>query len=85
MSDMVSQRLDDLGDSLQSVIGALRIMLEGQKAHGEMLRQILAAVTEAPPENSPLEQLLLDLIGADESHGRKLDAVLEIMTQQPIR
>ena len=43
-----------------------------------MLRQVLAAVTEAP-KASPLEDLLRHLVEADASHGRKLDAVLQAL------
>ena len=78
MTDTVATKLDELGDAFQAVIGALKTMLDTQRLHGEMLRQVLAAVTEEP-KASPLEDLLRQLVEADASHGRKLDAVLQAL------
>jgi len=78
MSDTVATKLDELGDAFQAVIGALKTMLDTQRLHGEMLRQVLAAVTEEP-KASPLEDLLRQLVEADASNGRKLDAVLQAL------
>ena len=78
MSDAVATKLDELGDAFQAVIGALKTMLDTQRLHGEMLRQVLAAVTEEP-KASPLEDLLRQLVEADASNGRKLDAVLQAL------
>ena len=75
MSESVTERLQGLREGFMALTEALRIMLDNQRLHGEMLRRILAAVTEEPPESN-LEKLLAALVAADRAHAEKLDQVL---------
>jgi hypothetical protein len=75
MSDSVTERLQGLREGFMALTEALRIMLDNQRLHGEMLQRILAAVTEEPPESN-LEKLLAALVAADRTHAEKLDQVL---------
>ena len=79
MSESVTERLQGLRDGFMALTEALRIMLENQRLHGEMLQRILAAVTEEPPE-STLYTLLAALVAADHDHAEKLDRVLAAVT-----
>lgn len=79
MSESVTERLQGLRDGFMALTEALRIMLEDQRLHGEMLQRILAAVTEEPPE-STLDTLLAALVAADHDHAEKLDRVLAAVT-----
>jgi hypothetical protein len=80
MSESVTERLQGLREGFLAVTEALRIMLENQRLHGEMLQRILAAVTEEPPESN-LDKLLAALVAADHDHADKLDRVLTAVTQ----
>jgi hypothetical protein len=75
MSESVTERLQGLREGFMALTEALRIMLDNQRLHGEMLQRILAAVTEEPPESN-LEKLLATLVAADRTHAEKLDQVL---------
>jgi hypothetical protein len=75
MSESVTERLQGLREGFMALTEALRIMLDNQRLHGEMLQRILAAVTEEPPESN-LEKLLAALVAADRAHAEKLDQVL---------
>ena len=75
MSESVTERLQGLREGFMALTEALRIMLDNQRLHGEMLQRILAAVTEEPPESN-LEKLLTTLVAADRTHAEKLDQVL---------
>ena len=75
MSESVTERLQGLREGFMALTEALRIMLDNQRLHGEMLQRILAAVTEEPPESN-LEKLLAVLVAADRAHAEKLDQVL---------
>ena len=75
MSESVTERLQGLREGFMALTEALRIMLDNQRLHGEMLQRILAAVTEEPPESN-LEKLLTALVAADRTHAEKLDQVL---------
>jgi hypothetical protein len=75
MSESVTERLQGLREGFMALTEALRIMLDNQRLHGEMLQRILAAVTEEPPESN-LETLLAALVAADRAHAEKLDQVL---------
>jgi hypothetical protein len=75
MSESVTERLQGLREGFMALTEALRIMLDNQRLHGEMLQRILAAVTEEPPESN-LEKLLAALVAADRTHAEKLDQVL---------
>jgi len=79
MSDSVTERLQGLREGFMALTEALRIMLENQRLHGEMLQRILAAVTEEPPESN-LDRLLAALVAADHDHADKLDRVLAAVT-----
>ena len=79
MSESVTERLQGLRDGFMALTEALRIMLENQRLHGEMLQRILTAVTEEPPE-STLDTLLAALVAADHDHAEKLDRVLAAVT-----
>ena len=79
MSENVTERLQGLRDGFMALTEALRIMLENQRLHGEILQRILAAVTEEPPE-STLDKLLAALVAADHDHAEKLDRVLAVVT-----
>jgi len=79
MSENVTERLQGLRDGFMALTEALRIMLENQRLHGEILQRILAAVTEEPPE-STLDKLLAALVAADHDHAEKLDRVLVVVT-----
>jgi hypothetical protein len=79
MSESVTERLQGLRDGFMALTEALRIMLENQRLHGEMLQRILTAVTEEPPE-STLDKLLAALVAADHDHAEKLDRVLAAVT-----
>ena len=79
MSESVTERLQGLRDGFMALTEALRVMLENQRLHGEMLQRILAAVTEEPPE-STLDTLLAALVAADHDHAEKLDRVLAAVT-----
>ena len=78
MSESVTERLQGLREGFMALTEALRIMLDNQRLHGEMLQRILAAVTEEPPESN-LEKLLAALVAADRAHAEKLDQVLSAM------
>ena len=78
MSDSVTERLQSLREGFMALTEALRIMLDNQRLHGEMLQRILAAVTEEPPESN-LEKLLAALVAADQTHAEKLDQVLSVV------
>jgi hypothetical protein len=78
MSDSVTERLQGLREGFMALTEALRIMLDNQRLHGEMLQRILAAVTEEPPESN-LEKLLAALVAADQTHAEKLDQVLSVV------
>jgi hypothetical protein len=78
MSDSVTERLQSLREGFMALTEALRIMLDNQRLHGEMLQRILAAVTEEPPESN-LEKLLAALVAADRTHAEKLDQVLSVV------
>jgi|KBSMisStandDraft_5_1062788.scaffolds.fasta_scaffold4554014_1 hypothetical protein len=80
MSDSITERLQGLREGFMALTEALRIMLENQRLHGEMLQRILAAVTEEPPESN-LDKLLAALVAADHDHADKLDRVLAAVTQ----
>jgi hypothetical protein len=75
MSESVTERLQGLREGFMALTEALRIMLDNQRLHGEMLQRILAAVTDEPPESN-LEKLLAALVAADRTHAEKLDQVL---------
>ena len=75
MSESVTERLQGLREGFMALTEALRIMLDNQRLHGELLQRILAAVTEEPPESN-LEKLLAALVAADRTHAEKLDQVL---------
>jgi hypothetical protein len=75
MSESVTERLQGLREGFMALTEALRIMLDNQRLHGEMLQRILVAVTEEPPESN-LEKLLAALVAADRAHAEKLDQVL---------
>ena len=75
MSESVTERLQGLREGFMALTEALRIMLDNQRLHGELLQRILAAVTEEPPESN-LEKLLAALVAADRAHAEKLDQVL---------
>lgn len=75
MSESVTEQLQGLREGFMALTEALRIMLDNQRLHGEMLQRILAAVTEEPPESN-LEKLLAALVAADRTHAEKLDQVL---------
>ena len=75
MSESVTERLQGLREGFLALTEALRIMLDNQRLHGEMLQRILAAVTEEPPESN-LEKLLAALVAAGRAHAEKLDQVL---------
>ena len=75
MLESVTERLQGLREGFMALTEALRIMLDNQRLHGEMLQRILAAVTEEPPESN-LEKLLAALVAADRAHAEKLDQVL---------
>ena len=79
MSESVTERLQGLREGFLALTEALRIMLENQRLHGEMLQRILAAVTEEPPESN-LDRLLAALVAADHDHADKLDRVLAAVT-----
>jgi hypothetical protein len=76
MADTVIERLDSLRDGFMTLTDALRMMLETQRVHGEMLQRIMTAVEEPPSEESNLEKLLAALVGLGESSNEKLDRVL---------
>jgi hypothetical protein len=78
MSDSVTERLQSLREGFMALTEALRIMLDNQRLHGEMLQRILTAVTEEPPESN-LEKLLAALVAADQTHAEKLDQVLSVV------
>ena len=78
MSESVTERLQGLREGFMALTEALRIMLDNQRLHGEMLQRILAAVTEEPPESN-LEKLLAALVAAGRAHAEKLDQVLSAM------
>jgi hypothetical protein len=78
MSESVTERLQGLREGFMALTEALRIMLDNQRLHGEMLQRILAAVTEEPPESN-LEKLLAALVAADRTHAEKLDQVLSVV------
>jgi hypothetical protein len=78
MSESVTERLQGLREGFMALTEALRIMLDNQRLHGEMLQRILAAVTEEPPESN-LEKLLAALVAADQTHAEKLDQVLSVV------
>jgi hypothetical protein len=79
MSESVTERLQGLREGFMALTEALRIMLDNQRLHGEMLQRILAAVTEEPPESN-LEKLLTTLVAADRTHAEKLDQVLSAVS-----
>ena len=79
MSEGVTERLQGLREGFVALTEALRIMLDNQRLHGEMLQRILAAVTEEPPESN-LEKLLAALVAADRTHAEKLDQVLSAVS-----
>ena len=79
MSESVIERLQGLREGFMALTEALRIMLDNQRLHGEMLQRILAAVTEEPPESN-LEKLLAALVAADRTHAEKLDQVLSAVS-----
>jgi hypothetical protein len=79
MSESVTERLQGLRDGFMALTEALRIMLENQRLHGEMLQRILTAVAEEPPESN-LDKLLAALVAADHDHAEKLDRVLAAVT-----
>ena len=79
MSESVTERLQGLREGFLALTEALRIMLDNQRLHGEMLQRILAAVTEEPPESN-LEKLLTTLVAADRTHAEKLDQVLSAVS-----
>jgi hypothetical protein len=78
MSESVTVRLQGLREGFMALTEALRIMLDNQRLHGEILQRILAAVTEEPPESN-LEKLLAALVAADQTHAEKLDQVLSVV------
>ena len=79
MSESVTERLQGLREGFMALTEALRIMLDNQRLHGEMLQRILVAVTEEPPESN-LEKLLAALVAADRTHAEKLDQVLSAVS-----
>ena len=79
MSESVTERLQGLREGFMALTEALRIMLDNQRLHGELLQRILAAVTEEPPESN-LEKLLAALVAADRAHAEKLDQVLSAVS-----
>jgi hypothetical protein len=79
MSESVTERLQGLREGFMALTEALRIMLDNQRLHGELLQRILAAVTEEPPESN-LEKLLAALVAADRTHAEKLDQVLSAVS-----
>ena len=61
ISDQVAAELARLRDTVETLTGGLRMMVETQATHTEMLRAILEAATEEAGE-SPLPALLTQIV-----------------------
>jgi len=64
----VADAVRDLADTVLISNQGMIAVVNSLAVHGEMLRQILAAVTEPAPDASPLTDLLAQLVEADQAH-----------------
>ncbi len=79
----IAMELSSLREAVDKLEQGLRLMLETQETHSEMLRQILlAAAAPAKPEEK-LSELLAGLLGTLKGQQAELSAIGTIMRSLP--